>query len=165
MANTSIYTGADGSITLSAPQGGQGDAANAVLGEYELISVGRVQNVRVEIHSDVKAFHEVGQRYATQLRPGNITIRGTIGRAFINGALLKLMLGEAATSRPASSWTQPSFTITLLLENAAQPGIRSTVTLYEVMVEEWIYTIPEDDFITENITFQALYTSMSDEAE
>jgi hypothetical protein len=124
-----------------------------------------VQDVRVEVHSDVKAFHEIGQRYATQLRPGNISIRGTIKRAFINGALLKLMLGEAAGSRPAASWTQPSFNITLLLENAAQPGTRSTVTLYEVMVEDWIYGIPEDDFVSENIAFQALYMSTADEAE
>jgi hypothetical protein len=165
MANTSVFTGADGSITLSAPQGAQGEAAGAVLNEYELISVGRVQDVRVEVHSDVKAFHEIGQRYATQLRPGNISIRGTIKRAFINGALLKLMLGEAAGSRPAASWTQPSFNITLLLENAAQPGTRSTVTLYEVMVEDWIYGIPEDDFVSENIAFQALYMSTADEAE
>jgi hypothetical protein len=163
MANTSVFTGADGSITLSAPQGAPGEAANAVLQEYELISVGRAQNVRVEVHSDVKAFHEVGQRYATQLRPGNITIRGTIGRAYLNGALIRLMLGEAATGRPAASWTQPSFNVTLLLENAAQPGIRSMMTLYEVMIVDWVLAIPEDDFVTENMQFQALYMGMADE--
>ena len=165
MANTSVFTGADGSITLSAPQGAQGQAADSILQEYQLINVGRVQNVQVEVRSEIRAYHEIGQRYATQLRPGNITIRGTIGRAFINGALLKLILGEAATSRPASSWTQPSFNISLLLENAAQPGVRSTITLYDVMVEEWAFGIPEDDFVTEDITFQALYMSASDEAE
>ena len=165
MANTSVFTGADGSITLSAPQGAQGQAADGVLQEYQLINVGRVQNVQVEVHSDVRAYHEIGQRYATQLRPGNVTIRGTIGRAFLNGALLKLLLGEAATSRPASSWTQPSFNITLLLENAAQPGTTSTMTLFEVMVEDWAFGIPEDDFVTENISFQALYMNMADEAE
>ena len=164
MANTSVFTGADGSITLSSSQGAQGEAANAVLEEYELISVGRAQNVRVEVHSDVKAFHEVGQRYATQLRPGNISIRGTIGRAYLNGALIKLMLGEAASGRPAASWTQPAFNITLLLENAAQPGVRSTMTLYEVMIEDWVLGIPEDDFVTENMHFQALYMGMADEA-
>lgn len=164
MANTSVFTGADGSITLSAPQGAQGQAADSVLQEYQLINVGRVQNIQVNVHSEVRAYHEVGQRYATQLRPGNISIQGTIGHAYINGSLLKLLLGEAATSRPAASWTQPAFNITLLLENAAQPGIQSTITLYDVMVEDWTFAIPEDDFVTENVRFQALYMSMADEA-
>jgi len=99
MANNHVYTGADGSITLAAPQGVEGEQAQAVLTEYELISVGRVQDVRVDVRTDLKAFHEIGQRYATELRPGNVTIRGTIGRAYVNGALLKLLLGEAAASR------------------------------------------------------------------
>jgi hypothetical protein len=39
------------------------------------------------------------------------------------------------------------------------------MTLFEVMVEDWAFGIPEDDFVTENITFQALFMSMADEAE
>jgi hypothetical protein len=134
-----------------------------VLGAYELISVGRVQNVRVEVKSEVRAYHEVGQRYATELRPGNVTIRGTLGRAMINGAMLKLMLGEAATSRPAASWAQPSFNITLLAENAATPGVRNTVTLHDVKIDSWVYDLPEDDFLMEAVGFQALYVSVADE--
>jgi hypothetical protein len=126
--------------------------------------VGRVQDVRVEVHSEVHAFHEIGQRYATELRPGNVNISGTIGRAYINGAMLKLLLGEAADSRPATSWAQPSFNITLLLENAANAGVRNTITLHDVKLNTWTYTIPEDDFILESIGFQALYLSVQDEA-
>ena len=92
MPNTSVFTGADGSMTLSVPQGMEGESAQKVLDTFELINVGRVQNVRVEIHSEVRAFHEIGQRYATQLRAGNVTVRGTIGRAYINGAMLGLLL-------------------------------------------------------------------------
>jgi hypothetical protein len=164
MANTNVFTGADGSITLSGSPGNEGDQANAVLEEYGLVAVGRVQNVRVEVRSEVRAFHEIGQRYATELRPGNVTIRGTIGRAYINGAMLKLMLGEAATSRPAASWAQPSFNITLLVENAAAPGVRNAVTLHDVKVDSWVYDLPEDDFLMESVGFQALYLSVADEA-
>jgi hypothetical protein len=164
MANTSVFTGADGSITLSAGQGTEGEKAQAVIGAYELLTVGRVQDVRVEVHSEVHAFHEIGQRYATELRPGNVNISGTIGRAYINGAMLKLLLGEAADSRPATSWAQPSFNITLLLENAANAGVRNTITLHDVKLNTWTYTIPEDDFILESIGFQALYLSVQDEA-
>ena len=163
MPNTSVYTGSDGSITLAVPQGAEGDAAQAVLTEFDTISVGRVQNVRVEVHSDVRPFHEIGQRYATQLRPGNVTIRGTIGRAYINGAMLRLCLGEAASSRPAASWTQPAFNITLLVQNPSLPDVRNTITLHDVKIDSWAYDIPESDFVLESIGFQALFLSVEDE--
>jgi len=158
-----VYTGADGSITLSTPEGAEGEAAQGVIDENELISVGRVQDVRVEVNSAVKAFHEIGQRYATELRPGNVTIRGSIGRAYINGAMLKLLLGEAATQRPAGSWVQPAFNITLLVQNPSAPDVRNTLTLHDVKIENWTYTIPEDDFVLESVDFQALYLSVQDE--
>jgi hypothetical protein len=162
-ANTNVYTGADGSISLSVPQGGEGDAAQAVLTSYDLITVGRVQSVRVEVRSEIKAYNELGSRYPTQLRPGNVTITGTIGRAFINGALLKLLLGEAATTRPATSWTQPAFNITLLVENPAVPGVRSTITLHDVKISNWVYELPEDDVVMESADFTALFVDTADE--
>jgi hypothetical protein len=162
-ANTSIYTGADGALTLSVPQGKEGDAAQSVLTAYDLIAVGRVQSVRVEVKSEIKTYNELGSRYPTQLRPGNVTITGTIGRAFINGALLKLLLGEAATSRPATSWTHPAFNITLLVENAAVPGVRSTITLHDVKISNWVYDLPEDDVVMESADFTALFLDVADE--
>ena len=163
MANSSVYTGADGSLTLSAPSGGEGERAEEILDNFELISVGRVHDVRLEVTSDVKAYHEIGQRYATELRPGNINISGTIGRAYINGAMLHLLLGEAATGRPAASWVQPAFNVTLLLENAATAGVRNTVTLHDVKLESWVYQIPEDEFVMESVAFKALYVTVEDE--
>jgi hypothetical protein len=146
------------------PQGAEGEKAQEILDANEMISVGRVQNVKVEVQSAVKPFHEIGQRYATELRPGNVNISGSIGRAYVNGAMLKLLLGEAAESRPAVSWAQPAFNITLLLENAATPGTRNTVTLHDVKIENWIYNMPEDDFVLESVAFQALYLTVQDEA-
>lgn len=163
MANTSVFTGADGSITLSTPEGLEGEKAQEVLTAYDMISVGRVQDVKVQVTSEVKPFHEIGQRYATELRPGNVSIAGTIGRAYVNGAMLKLLLGEAAGSRPAASWAQPAFNITLLLENAATPGTRNSVTLHGVKIDSWEYHMPEDDFVMESVDFQALYMTVADE--
>ena len=164
MPNTSVFTGADGSITLSAGQGNEGTKAQDVISAYEMIAVGRVNNVKVEVHSEVRAYNEIGQRYATELRPGNVCVRGTIGRAYINGAMLRLMLGEAADGRPAASWAQPSFNITLIVENAATPGVRNTLTLHDVKVDNWVYGLPEDDFLLESVSFQALYLTVQDEA-
>jgi hypothetical protein len=163
MPNTSVFTGADGSITLSVPQGLEGESAQEVLDTFEMINVGRVQNVKVEVYSEVRAFNEIGHRYATQLRPGNVTIRGTIGRAYINGAMLRLLLGEAADSRPAASWAQPSFNITLLAQNAAAPDVNNTVTIHDAKIDSWVGDWPEDDFLMESINFQALYLTVADE--
>ncbi len=163
MPNTNVFTGADGSITLAGPQTDEGAKAQETIDAYQLTPIGRAIDVRVEVTSDIKPFHELGQRYPTELRPGNVNVRGTIGRAYINGALLKLLLGDAATSRPAGSWVQPAFNITLILENPAFPGVRNTVTIHEAKFASWEYGIPEDDFVMESVAFQALYISVQDE--
>jgi pyruvate/2-oxoglutarate dehydrogenase complex dihydrolipoamide acyltransferase (E2) component len=163
MANNSVFTGSDGSLTLSVPSGAEGDVAKKAIDAGDLVSVGRVQGVRVEVHSDVRAFNEIGQRYPAQLRPGNVSIRGTIDRAYINGAMLQLCLGDAASSRPAASWAQPAFNITLLAQNAASPSVRNTLTLHDVKIENWALDVPESDFLMESVSFQALFVSVQDE--
>jgi len=163
MPNTNVYTGADGSLTLSPGQGPEGDKANAVIGGYNLLTVGRVQGVKIEVRSEVRPYHEIGQRYATELRPGNVNIQGSIARASINGAMLRLLLGDAADSRPVGSWVQPSFNITLLTENPAIPGLRTTMTLHDVKIDNWTYQMPEDDFVMESVNFRALYLTVKDE--
>ena len=163
-ANTHVFTGADGALLLSPDgDGTEGSAAGAVIEAHDLIQVGRVTGVTVEISSAIRPFHEIGQRYATELRSGNVAVRGRFDRAYLNGALLSLLLGEAAGARPRASWPQPSFNITLLSENAARQGTRSTVTLHGVKIEQWNLSMPEDDFVMEGATFQALYVTVGDE--
>ncbi len=163
-ANTSVFTGADGSIMFAGDgQGPEGSAAKTVIDANDLIQVGRVTGVTVEISSAIRPFHEIGQRYATELRSGNVSVRGRLDRAYLNGALLSLLLGEAAGQRPGRSWAQPSFNITLLSENAARPGTKSTITLHGVKLEQWNLTMPEDDFVMEGATFQALFATVADE--
>jgi hypothetical protein len=165
-ANTAIYTGADGSLTLSVPQGKEGDTAQAlVIGPYDLINVGRVEDVHIEVKSEIHVFNEIGKRYPAQLRAGNITITGSIGRAYVNGALLKLLLGDAASKPPAGGFLQPSFNMTLLLENAAAPGVRNTATLHDVKIENWTYDLPQDDVVREHVDFHALFIDVADEPQ
>lgn len=165
MANTSVYTGADGSITLStvSANGKEAEVAQGIIDANDVLTIGRATGVSLEVRSEVRPFHELGQRYATELRAGNVSVRGTIQRAYLNGALLRLLLGEAADGRPAHSWAQPSFNITLLAENAAVPGVKSTLTLHGVKLDQWAYTLPEDDFVMESAGFQALFMTVSDE--
>jgi hypothetical protein len=159
--NTDVFTGADGALLLSSPDGAEGEAAQAIIDANELVTVGRVQDVRIEVHSEIRAFHEIGQRYASQLRPGNVSISGTIGRAFVNGAMLGLLLGEAAQGRPGGNWVQPAFNMTVRVANPTTNAV-NTLTLHDVKLSNWVYQLPEDDFVLENASFQALYITTED---
>lgn len=159
---TNVYRGSDGSISLATESGPEGELASQLNDQYSLSPIGRVTGVTVSVHSDLKPFHELGQRLATELRPGNVNVEGSIERAFINGALLKLMLGEAATSRPQGTFLSPSFNLSLRLENPAQPGNSATVTVMGVKFEDWSYQLPEDDFVMERLRFKALWVKVED---
>jgi hypothetical protein len=161
---TTVYRGSDGTISVAVEPGEEGDRANAVAEAYGLTPIGRVTGVTVRVTNDVKPFHELGQRFPTELRPGNIDVSGTIERAYINGALLKLMLGEAADSRPASTFVSPSFNLSIRLENPSLPGVASTVTVMGVKMNEWNYNLPEDDFAMEKVSFRALWVKVEDQA-
>ena len=159
---TNVYRGSDGTISVAVETGPEGDLAAAINDEYGLTPVGRVSGVTVRVTSEVKPFHELGQRFATELRPGNINVQGTIERAHVNGALLKLMIGPAAQSRPQGAFSSPSFNLSLRLENPSLPGNNSTVTVMGVKLDQWNYSMPEDDFVMEKIGFQALWVKVED---
>jgi hypothetical protein len=161
---TTVYRGSDGTISLAVEAGLEGDKAKAISDAYALTPIGRVTGVTVRVTNDVEAFHELGQRFATELRPGNVNVFGTIQRAYINGALLKLMLGDAADSRPAGTFVSPSFNLNVRLENPSLPGVTSSVTVMGVKIEEWNYQLPEDDFAVEGVTFRALWVKVEDQA-
>lgn len=161
-SNTNVFRGSDGSIVLAVDTGAEGDLAKGVIDSYALTPIGRCTGVEVHVTSDVQAFHELGQRYPTELRSGNVNVSGSIDRAFINGALLKLLLGDAAASRPAGAFVNPSFNISLRAENPARAGVSSSVTIHGVKIDEWSYSLPEDDFVMESVTFKGLWISVED---
>jgi hypothetical protein len=163
--NTHVFTGLDGSISLAAGQGAEGTAAKTVIASYQLAPVGRATGATVQVSSDVRPFHEIGKRYASELRPGNVNVTGTIGRAYINGALLSLMLGQgAATPEPSGSFLSPAFNLTLHLSSQAFPNNSSVVTVYNLLFDTWNLALPEDDFVMENATFKALWIAVVDKA-
>ena len=102
----------------------------------------------------MQPFHELGQRYATELRPGNVNVSGTIGRAHINGALLKLMLGERRRRQPARRARSSARRSTSACgwRTPASPGNSSTVTVHGVKLDGWSYAMPEDDFVLEQVS-------------
>jgi hypothetical protein len=166
MANTNVFRGSDAALVLAVDDTStaEGGLADGMIGEYELSSVvGRLQQVQVRIETNLLPYHEVGKRFATELRPGNINVHGSASRAYINGALIRLLLGEGAQSPPPDPLLQPTFNMVINLTNPAIPGTTVTLTLFGVKFDTWVFTLPEDEFVMEEVTFRALRVS-SEEA-
>lgn len=159
---SNVYRGSDGTISLAVEAGPEGDKAGQINDTYSLTPIGRATGVTVRVTSDVRPFHELGQRFAAELRPGNVDVDGTIDRAYINGALLKLMLGDGANSRPAGTFVSPAFNLSIRMENPALPGNSATVTVMGVKLNEWTFDLPEDDFAMEKVSFRALWVKVEE---
>jgi hypothetical protein len=136
----------------------EGVVADSLVAQYDLSNaVGRLRNVSVSVSSDVRAFYEIGRRYATHLRPGVIRVSGKVERAHVNGALLRLLLGDGAVSPPAApNFAQPAFNIISTLTDPARPSQLTRLTIFGVKFDSWVYQIPAEEFVIEAITFQAL---------
>jgi hypothetical protein len=136
----------------------EGEVAESLVSEYDLSNVvGRLTNVAITVSSNVRAFFEIGRRYPTHLRPGIVQVSGSAERGHVNGALLRLLLGEGAVSPPsAPNFVQPSFNIISTLRDPARPTQQSRITIFGVRFDSWNYAIPSDSFVMEKVTFQAL---------
>lgn len=163
MAMTNVYTGANGTLSLAIEDTPEGRDAQSILETYEIVTVGRVTGVEICVQTDLEAFHEIGRRHPTSLHPGNIWISGKVERAYINGALLDLLLGRgAAPTQIAEPYVQPTFNMSVALSDPAVPGTSATLELKGVKFQNWSYRMPEDEFVMENLNFQALTISVLD---
>lgn len=162
MFNTNVYSGADGTLTLSDADGMDGEVFGKYFGETG--QVGRVTNVNIAVQTKVKSFHEMGSHGAREIRAGNIEISGSVERAYINGALLRLMLGKYATDEETPPLKIPTFNIKLILDNMMPEGDagNSVLTVYGVMFDSWQFSLPEDDFVLERMTFRARRLAVAD---
>ena len=160
MPNVNVFRGSDAALVLAVDDSStvEGSLADALISEYDLSSVvGRLQQVQVKVENELRPYHELGKRFATELRPGNINVSGYAERAHINGALIRLLLGDGATSPPpAGGMAQPSFNMVINLSNPALPDNSSKLVVFGVKFESWNFNLPEDDFVMESVTFRAL---------
>lgn len=155
MFNTNTYHGTDGILTLSDPDGFPTDDFTNYFGEGGI--VGRVTKVSLSVDIEIKPYHELGSHSAKELRAGNIYISGTVNRAFINGALLKLMLGQYSQVEETTVLKIPSFNMKISLDNLKPEGDEGNaiLTVYGVMFDSWRFNLPEDDFVLEKLSFKA----------
>lgn len=158
--NTNVVRGSSATLTLSSIDTREGLLGESIFNtEYNIGTVGRVTGVEVVVETDLEAFHEIGRRHPASLHPGNINIRGSVERAYINGALLRLLMGDQAESQPSSEELQPAFNMIIDLKEiaAGSTGLAGTkIIVSGVQFQNWRVVVPEDDFIMENLTFKAL---------
>jgi hypothetical protein len=163
MFNTRTFFGTDGILTVANAESAMpADALTSYLGEGNV--VGRVTNVSVSVATSVHAFHEMGFRLPRELRAGRISIDGSVERAYVNGALLRLMLGQYATTEEALGFAIPHFDMVLGLDNQSPPGEpgNSVITIYGVMFDRWRLELPAEQFTIENTHFQAQRIGVAD---
>src|SRR5262245_2421767 len=120
MNNSNTYFGTDGTIALSLDDASDFPGFTDYLGEDG--AVGRVKDVKIYATTVIKPFHELGSRSAKELRAGNISIGGSIERAYINGALIKVMLSQYAENEETAGFKIPVFNIKVILDNLKPPG-------------------------------------------
>lgn len=168
MANTGVFTGAHGTLTLAPLDDPEGRDAGSIITHYQMQTVGRVTDVRVFVKTHLEEFHEIGRRYPTSLHPGNIHISGEAGRAYINGALIGLLLGRKSfLPDTAEPFVQPAFNMVLRLRDpaiVAEDGgqVAAELVVNGVKFHNWSYQLPEDDFVIEQVTFKALSVEIND---
>jgi len=165
MALTHVYSGAHGTISL-AVEGGpvqQGDfnAITTAYGETVFNPVGRVVDVELCVQSELQEFFQIGVRDVLVLMPGNLHYSGKIGRAYINGSLLFLLLGRGATDG-GLALIQPRFTLNLELNNPHVPDDQLKLEVSGVKFENWALRVPQETFVMENLTFKAMQIRIKD---
>jgi hypothetical protein len=155
MPNTNVFTGADGSLLVATIDGTAGADGTAIMEHFQITqAVGRVTGVRVNVDTDLREFFEIGFRHVTSLHEGDIHISGSVDRAYINGALLALLMGRKAYDASAVRMFQPELNMAIELNDPAD-GRREVLSILGVKFQNWSVAVPEDDIVMENATFRA----------
>jgi len=160
MAMNNVFTGKNGTLQLSVIDSPEGADAKAIFQSYGGVDappVARVTGVQVFVQTNLEEFHQIGQRHPVSLHPGDIHIFGKIERAYLHGGLLSLLLGRGVASNSIPEpYVQPTFGMILDLKDPAVPGNEAKLVLDGVKLQNWSQTLPEDEFVMENVDFRAL---------
>ena len=159
--NTDVYTGADGAIVLSAPEGLEGDAAKAVLTEHDLSSSAACRTCASRCTPRSDPTTKSGSATPRSCGPATSRSAARSAAPTSTARCLSLLLGEARSGRPAASWVQPAFNVTVRIANASN-GAVNTLTLHDVKIDNWVYNLPEDEFVMEQVGFQALFITVEE---
>ena len=162
MALNQIYVGSHGTLGI-AVEGTPSQQAdfNAINEAYTQAIVGRVTEVEVCVRTELEEFYQIGSRDVADITVGNVHITGSIGRAYVNGALLFLLLGRGATENDITT-IQPRFVLNLTLRNPHFPDNALKVNVFGVKFETWGFSLPQEGFVMEHVRFKATRIGLLD---
>ncbi len=155
MALNNVFVGSHGTLGIAvAGSPAQQAEFEAINTAYDPAIVARVTEVEVCVRTELEEFFEIGARDVSFIAPANVHITGSIGRAYINGALLFLLLGRGATENSLTT-VQPRFILNLILRNPNIPDNALKVNVFGVKFETWGFSLPQEDFVMEQVRFKA----------
>jgi hypothetical protein len=163
MALDKVYTGAHGSLGVAvAGTAAQQADFNAISQAYGTALIGRVTDVEVCVRTQLHEYFEIGARDVQTIAGGNVHVSGSVGRAYVNGALLFLLLGRGASASGVTT-IQPKFNLNLILNNPALADNSLKLNVLGVKFESWGLQVPQDDFVMENLRFKAVGIGILDD--
>jgi hypothetical protein len=155
VALTNVYNGTMGTLGIAVSGTPAQQADFSVISKaYDPAIVGRVTDVEVCVQTELEEFFQIGARDVITISPGNVHVTGTIGRAYINGALLFLLLGRGALENSTTT-IQPKFVLNLTLANPNLPTDSVKVNVFGVKFESWGLRLPHEEFVMEKVRFKA----------
>jgi hypothetical protein len=162
VALNNIYVGSHGTLGI-AVEGTPAQQADftAINDAYTSAVVARVSEVEVCVRTELEEFFEIGARDVSTIAPGNVHVSGSIGRAYVNGALLFLLLGRGAAENGLTT-VQPRFVLNLTLRNPHIPDNALKVNVFGVKFETWGFSLPQETFVMEHLRFKATRIGLLD---
>ncbi|MCL0034352.1 DUF2460 domain-containing protein [Dehalococcoidia bacterium] len=148
---TTAYTinTATGEITFSTPPGS--GVAVTINYAYEMV-VGRCQGVNFDVDYGMEPVRAIGRRTPLLIKEGPIEITGTIDKLFVDNAMLR----RVEPARDTDGHPTEQFAFILDIEVTTSGGAKKHATLSGVKFESYSREMPQDDFVTESIDFQAI---------
>jgi hypothetical protein len=106
-------------------------------------TIAYVTSFSIEEAPNIEPVYELGSRSVSQYHAGRKEITGSFEKMFTSTEFLGI----------ADSDSVPTFTFEGIVETPSAGNI--TITLSEVTLNSWSFDMPEDDFVTESVDFQA----------
>lgn len=129
-----------------------------------LRTIGWVSNVSLDVSNSSEAYFAIGDRVAKQTRRGQVELSGSIGRAFVDSSLIRLMFGQVTDDIAvhnlidlgASGVSANEVEMQLQFEDKT-PGRERVVRiiLSDVILETFSLEYAANDNIVENLDYQA----------
>lgn len=114
--------------------------------------VGQAQEINVDVDTSVEFYHTANDKIPARLLDGPIKIQGTMKRAWVDSNYLSLITGTFEMSY---------FDLTLKVKNPSSGADLTTLYVYDCKFSKGSVKVPQDGFLTSDMSFVALKASFA----